>query len=132
MFKFDHVALSVENCERSIAFYQKLGFSFFKRYDDPSGALSIVLIKNENMILELFCYKNFEDLPEHCIEHSKDLSVIGTKHFGLCVGDIKKAAKRVVELGILSEMPEIKTGRLGRDYFFVKDPDGINIEIIQE
>ena len=71
-------------------------------------------------------------LPEHCEDNSKDLNGWGTKHFGLCVKDISKAATKIVELGILESLPEIKTGRLGRDYFFVKDPDGINVEIIEK
>lgn len=132
MFRFDHVAISVSNPEKSMEFYSKFGFAFFKRYDDPNGTLSITLLKNKKMILELFCYKDFKPLPEHCEDNSKDLNVLGTKHFGLCVKDISKAASKVVELGILKELPEIKTGRLGRDYFFVKDPDGINVEIIEK
>lgn len=132
MFSFDHVAISVSDTEKSMGFYEKLGFVFFKRYDDPKGTLSITLLKNKKMILELFCYKDFGKLPEHCKEHSKDLTVLGTKHFGLCVSDIKKAASKIVEVGILKDLPEIKTGRLGRDYFFVKDPDGTNVEIIEK
>ena len=89
-----------------------MGFEFFKRYDDPNGELSITLLKNKKMILELFCYKKFMPLPEHCEDNSKDLNVLGTKHFGLCVKDISKAATKIVELGILESLPEIKTGRL--------------------
>lgn len=55
MFRFDHVAISVQNPEKSMEFYSKLGFEFFKRYDDPNGELSITLLKNKKMILELFC-----------------------------------------------------------------------------
>lgn len=132
MFRFDHVAISVSNPEKSMEFYEKLGFVFFKRYDDPNGTLSISLLKNKKMILELFCYNKFIPLPEHCEDNSKDLNVLGTKHFGLCVKDISKAATKIVEVGILESLPEIKTGRLGRDYFFVKDTDGINVEIIEK
>jgi len=132
MFKFDHVALSVSNIKQSLNFYRKLGFSFYKEYNDPTGALSIVLLQNENMTLELFSYKNFKPLPEYRIDNSKDLEVVGTKHLGLCVDDIKQMAKIVVEKGVVDDVPVIKTGRLGRDYFFIKDPDGINIEIIQK
>ncbi len=131
MLKFDHVALSVTNVDESVKFYEKLEFSLSQRWDDPHGNLSIVLMKNSNMILEMFCYKNFKALPEYRQELSSDLEVIGTKHFGLCVEDINVAAKTLSEKEICIN-PKIAQGRLGRDYFFIKDPDGVLIEIIQE
>lgn len=131
MLKFDHVALSVTNVDESIKFYEKLDFSLSQRWDDPNGKLSIVLMKNSNMILEMFCYKNYKALPEYRHELSSDLEVIGTKHFGLCVEDINAAAKLLCQKEICTS-PIIAKGRLGRDYFFIKDPDGILIEIIQE
>lgn len=132
MFEFDHVALSVSNADKSIEFYKKLGFKFDKRYDAPDKSLSIVLLKNENMILELFCYKNYNELPKHCEDLAEDLVVLGTKHFGLAVEDVKTAAEFVTKNGICKSLPKIQTGRLGRDYFFITDPDGILVEIIQK
>ncbi len=132
MFKFDHIAISVSDFKRSVEFYKKLGFDFYKDYFDPEGKLVIVLLKNKNSILELFNYKLYKNLPEHCTDSGLDLQTLGTKHFGLNVKDIKKASKFMVKNGILEEQPTIKKGRLGRDYFFIKDPDGIWVEIIEE
>lgn len=131
MLKFDHVALSITDANESIKFYEKLDFSLSQRWDDPNGNLSIILMKNSNMILEMFCYKNYKALPEYRHELSSDLEVIGTKHFGLCVENINEAAKILCDKGICFN-PQIAKGRLGRDYFFIKDPNGILIEIIQE
>ncbi len=130
MLKFDHIALSVSSLASSIAFYQQLGFVPVQRWDNPDGTLAIALLKNENAILELFCYKNAHALPEYRQELSNDLQTIGTKHFALCTNNIQQSAKDLSAKGICKN-PKILTGRLGRDYFFIKDPDGILIEIIQ-
>lgn len=132
MFKFDHVAISVSDFERSEDFYKKLGFKFYKNYLDPEGRLVIVLLINDNVILELFNYKEYKPLREHCIDNGLDLQMLGTKHFGLCVKDLNKAAEFLVKNGILKQHPTIKKGRLGRDYFWIKDPDGVWVEIIED
>ena len=51
-------------------------------------------------------------------------------NLGLQVEDVKKAAAHLKEIGLVDEMPSISEGRLGRPYFFIKDPDGIFVEII--
>lgn len=90
------------------------------------------MIKLEKMILEIFHYKEKEELPEHSKELGKDLKTIGNKHFALGVKNIIKA-KEFVEINDLSESEIIiNKGRLGKPYFFIKDPNGILMEIIEE
>ena len=60
----------------------------------------------------------------------EDLKVKGAKHLGLQVQDVEKAACYLVESGLIDEKPTISEGRLGRPYFFIKDPNGIFVEII--
>lgn len=130
MFNFDHVSLSVKNIDISIKFYEKLEFKLYQRWDDSDKKLSIVLMKNGTMILEMFCYKTFRPLPEYRKLLSSDLEVLGTKHFGLNVENIVETSNYLSAIGICKN-PQIQKGRLGRDYFFIQDPDGILIEIIQ-
>jgi len=47
-------------------------------------------------------------------------------------GAIEKAIAYLLAENVIKERPEIKTGRLGRNYFFIPDPDGIMVEIICE
>ncbi len=88
------------------------------------------MLKLENTVLEIFCYQEHTKLPETAKKIATDLPVIGIKHFALGVVDIEKAKKFVVENNICSDV-ELKVGRLGKPYFFIADPDGILVEIIE-
>ncbi|MCQ2522392.1 MAG: VOC family protein [Lachnospiraceae bacterium] len=132
MFHIDHTALSVSDMETSVAFYEKLGFILDKKWVAEDGSLSIVMLLKEGTWLELFCYQDKEELPQSAKEIATDLKVMGTKHFALHVNDLEEAIAYLLQNELISDRPEIKTGRLGRDYFFISDPDGILVEIISE
>ncbi|MGN0346169.1 MAG: VOC family protein [Lachnospiraceae bacterium] len=130
MFTADHYAISVEDVEKCIVFYEKLGFSVIKDYKAEDGSVRIVQMKNNGFILEMFAYPDSEELPAFVNTLGEDLKVKGSKHLGLQVQNPEKAAKYLLETGLLEKMPEICKGRLGRSYFFIKDPNGIFVEII--
>lgn len=130
MFQADHYAISVGDVEKSIAFYEKLEFKKIKDYQAEDGTVRIVQMQNGNFILEMFCYPDSEKLPDFVNTLGEDLNVKGSKHLGLQVTDVEKAAAYLEETGLVNEKPLISQGRLGRPYFFIKDPDGIFVEII--
>ena len=130
MFQPDHYAISVGDVEKSISFYEKLEFEVIKDFSAEDGSVRIVQMENGNFILEMFCYPDSEKLPDFVNTLGEDLKVKGAKHLGLQVEDVKKAAAHLKEIGLVDEMPSISEGRLGRPYFFIKDPDGIFVEII--
>lgn len=130
MFNFNHVTISAENLEKTIEFYNKFCFKLHKEYHDDS--VDIVMLKLNNMILEIFHYPNYDSLPEHSKDLGIDLKTIGNKHFGLGVKDINKAKDFVEKNRINDDEINIKEGRLGKPYFFIKDPNGILMEIIEE
>lgn len=129
-FNINHVTISVKDMQISVEFYKKFGFTEYKNYSDES--VQIKTLKLENMVLEIFCYKEFEQMPEHAKDLGLDLKTIGTKHFGLGVKSVEKAKEFVLSNSIIQNEIEIHSGRLGKDYFFIKDPDGILVEIIEE
>jgi glyoxylase I family protein len=63
---------------------------------------------------------------------STDLPIIGTKHFGLRVDSVCKAKDDLVVQGLINQSVEIKQGRTGPRFFFIKDPDGILVEIAED
>ena len=129
MFNINHVAISVSNMDRSVDFYKKFGFVEFKQYKDEN--IEIRLLKLNNILLEIFCYKNFEKMPENAKDLSTDLKILGTKHFALSVESIEEGKKFIINNNI-NDNVEILIGRLGKKYFFIKDPDGILVEIIEK
>ena len=88
------------------------------------------MLKLSNTVLEIFCYKEYKELPETAKSTATDLPVLGTKHLALGVEDIEKAKEFVIKNNICKDV-EIRKGRLGKEYFFIKDPDGILVEIIE-
>lgn len=130
MFNINHVAISVTDIERSIEFYKKFGFQEFKSWKAEDDSIKINMLKLNNTVLEIFCYKEYTDLPETAKTTATDLPILGTKHFALGVDDIEKAKEFVIQNDICENI-DIKRGRLGKQYFFINDPDGILVEIIE-
>lgn len=130
MFNVVHVAISVSNIGRSIEFYKRIGFKEFKSWDAEDESIKIRMLKLNDFILEIFCYTNYIELPKTANSTATDLPVLGTKHFALGVSNIEKAKRWVLENKIADEVT-INVGRLGKPYFFIKDPDGILVEIIE-
>ena len=131
-FGVDHYAISVSDVDKSIAFYKLFGFEVIKDYTADDHSVRIVQMSNHSMIVEFFQYTVHGDLPEFVESLGTDLAVVGSKHIGFHVDDLDAAAQYLVENGVLDKKPAINTGRLGRDYFFIKDPDGIFVEIISK
>ena len=127
MFNISHVAISVTNAEKSIEFYKKFGFKEFKSWKAEDESIKINMLKLNNTVLEIFCYKEYIKLPDTAKSTATDLPVLGTKHFALGVENIEKAKEFVKNNEIVVENIEIKVGRLGKPYFFIQDPDGILI-----
>lgn len=88
------------------------------------------MLKLNNTVLEIFCYKEYTELPETAKTTATDLPVLGTKHFALGVQNIEQAKEFVLQNSIC-ESVDVKIGRLGKPYFFINDPDGILVEIIE-
>lgn len=102
----------------------------YREYNDEN--VDIVILKLGNMILEIFHYQEKTQLQEHSKNLGIDLKTIGNKHFGLGVKDIIEAKKFVEDNKLCDKEITITKGRLGKPYFFIKDPNGILFEIIEE
>ena len=132
MYSVHHIALSVINREESVSFYKKLGFDEVLLWEAEDKSLSITHLKNEQIVLELFCYANHISAPESIASTSADLPIIGTKHFGLRVDSIEQAKEDLIAKEIAPADIEIVEGRTGIRYFFVKDPSGILVEVVED
>jgi len=132
MYNIHHVALSVTDRTASVSFYEKLGFKQVHLWEAEDNSISITHVRLENFILELFCFKNHLPAPDTIHATATDLPIIGTKHFGLRVESIDAARNDLVAKGIVSPDIQITQGRTGPRYFFIEDPDGILVEIIED
>ncbi len=114
-----HVAIIVSS-EDSIRFYGLLGFNEMFRIDREYD--TVVLMNDGQLILEIFID------PRHPARSSNPEN-LGIRHIALttnqsideCMGDLKE--KGITEIG------PIMTDWIKKRFFYVKDPDGLPIEI---
>jgi glyoxylase I family protein len=131
MFSFHHVALTVSNIETSLKFYAIFGLRQVLEWQSDNKDLVIVHLKSGDMFLELFCYSR--NTAKVLSYHDNDLSQLGMKHFALKVESIEAAKKIIFTTGLAKkEDIEVKQGRTGIIYFFIQDPDGNWIEIVED
>lgn len=130
MFSFHHVALTVSDIEASIKFYSVLGLKQVLEWQSDNKDLMIAHLKSGDMFLELFCYSKNATVLSH---NKNDLSQLGIKHFALQVESIETAKKFILTAGLAKEEDiDIKQGRTGIVYFFIQDPDGNWVEIVED
>lgn len=130
-FSIHHAAISVNNMQDSIMFYEQFGFALALHWKDPAGELEIAHLKLRDNFLEIFWYKDQSPAPETASRLATDLPRVGVKHFALQVESVQEAKRFVEERGIATDV-EIREGKTGVTYFFIKDPSGILVEFLED
>ncbi len=126
----NHVALTVNNLEESIDWYtSKIGFALIDRYQNAQ--MEIARIKLNSIIIELFQVQGAQPLPDYRRDLMKDLQVIGTKHLCIEVPDLDKLLPKMKAKGI-EIVGETDTAYFGGRFIFIKDCNGILIELYQK
>jgi len=129
--KIAHIAISVSNIERTANFYRKhFGFCLAEKYSHKDIGLTIAVLKNGNSALELFEFKKHKRLPGYRKGLESDLRTLGVKHFSFEVADIEKILLRLRRAKVRLAT-DIRTFDNGCRYFFLKDPDGILVEVME-
>ena len=128
---FHHVAISVQDLSASVAFYKRFGFREALTWTDPTGDLVIKHMALGNFILEIFAYREAtgDGLPDRDL--ADDLKIRGVRHIGIRVIDVRKAHADLIAGGF-KPLAEVQRGRTGIEYFFIRDPDGIFVEFVQD
>lgn len=112
MVGLDHIALIVSS-EESLQFYQKLGFTEYKRIERSYD--TIVFMQCEQIVLEIFIDSKH---PKRVSEPEAN----GLRHIAFLVENLEEVMKLV-------ECEEIRTDWFGAKFTFTKDPDGQPIEL---
>jgi lactoylglutathione lyase len=117
-----HTCYRIGDIDRSVAFYEALGFKESTRFDLPDGATNVYLgLPGDGARLELT--KN----------PGVDGYELGTGygHIAITAGDLDGTLSRLDALGIAPEKPPYTVSDGGSRLCFVRDPDGYRIELIE-
>ena len=120
--KYLHTMVRVRDLEQSIAFYELLGLTETRRYENEGGRFSLVFLAppgQEDCPIELTYNCDGDDgLPSD------------GRHFGhlaYSVGNIYEMCKHLQDNGVVINRPP-RDGRMA----FVRSPDNVSIELLQD
>ncbi|OHA18070.1 MAG: hypothetical protein A3H57_04110 [Candidatus Taylorbacteria bacterium RIFCSPLOWO2_02_FULL_43_11] len=126
--RFSHTALSVKSIERSQKFYESVfNLKFKSRGERKELRVRFVnLVDNKGSMLELFEHDESLALEEDLMEFQK----AGIKHIAFEVESIEEVLDNAVKHGASIEW-QPKPGITVKRVAFLRDPDGIPIELIE-
>jgi len=138
-----HMGLQVTDLDRSLAFYRdilgfQVAFAWNPRapyigemvgYPDADIHAAILRLPGSDVMLELLEYRNVERTPV-----DTGTANPGTAHIAFFVDDLDDLYLRLTERGVESVSPPV-TPTIGPNEggraVYMKDPDGIRVELIQ-
>jgi lactoylglutathione lyase len=119
-----HTCYRILDVDRSVGFYEKLGFEELRRLPIRDEAVNVFMgLPGDGARLELTWNKDQDEPYE-----------IGTGygHIALTVDDLDASLERLAGDGIEPEKPPYRVREGGSRLCFVRDPDGYRIELIEK
>ena len=117
-----HTCYRIGEIDRSVEFYEKLGFEEVGRFPIRDEAINVFMgLPGDGARLEL------------TYNHGVDSYELGTgyNHIAITVGDLDGRLEQLAKLGIEPEKPPYSVREGGSRLCFVRDPDGYRIELIE-
>lgn len=139
MFCFDHVGITAVDFDATVRFYRALGFEMMKSWSDESRKMKACMMKNgEEKCIEIFHFENYIPAPDTVGRHferdgeaiEEDLPQIGIKHLAFRVKDLDETVEKLRGEGLCRGV-DIMDGGLGNRYLFVRDPNGVFVEFME-
>jgi glyoxylase I family protein len=135
--RIDHVSYTVGDIERSEAFYAYLGFERVNRYHEAgphtdrgtgveNADMDILLLRHPTggILLELIRYLRHPAEPAARNNH------VRSAHMGFVVGDMDAAYEALLARGVVF-VSEPNVDQYGEKWVYMRDPDGIPVELMQ-
>lgn len=116
-----HIAILCSEREASLRFYETLGFAVYESHVRPERNDEIIFVNSPGIVLELF-------ISAGNPQRVSGPEAYGLRHLALGVTDAQAAREKLMASGYAPEPIRTDTFN-GRKLFFVKDPDGLPIEL---
>ena len=118
-----HTCYRIGEIDRSVSFYEALGFEELRRMDIRDEAINVFMgLPGDGARLEL--------TYNHGVE-SYEMGT-GYNHIAVAVEDLDGTLTDLAEKGIDPEKPPYQVREGGSRICFVRDPDGYRIELIEK
>ena len=117
-----HTCYRIGNIDRSVAFYETLGFEELRRMDIRDEAVNVLMgLPGDGARLEL------------TYNHGVDSYELGSgyNHIAVSADDLDATLEELAKKGIEPEKPPYHVREGGNRICFVRDPDGYRIELIE-
>jgi lactoylglutathione lyase len=117
-----HTCYRIGDIDRSVAFYEALGFEETGRFPIRDEAINVFMgLPGDGARLEL------------TYNHGVDAYELGTgyNHIAITSADLDATLSNLAEQGIEPEKPPYTVRDGGNRLCFVRDPDGYRVEIIE-
>jgi len=128
-FKAHHVSLTVKNLKESIKWYQDI-FNCRLIHEYHSGEWNIALLSLDNFYIELIQSGKPLSLPSYRKNIMTDIKTVGTKHVCFQVNNLEETIKNLKKRS-LKIATNVDTAAFGGKFVFIKDCNGILIELYQ-
>lgn len=116
-----HIAILASDRARTVAFYESLGFDVTACYVRPERQDEIIMMTQGVVTLEVF-------IAAHHPPRVSGPEAYGLRHLALRTDDATAVRQHLIDRGYAPE--PLRTDDFdGRRMFFVKDPDGLPVEI---
>ena len=123
MSELIHTCYRITDIERSVAFYEKLGFEERRRIPIRDEATNVFMgLPGDGDRLELTF--------NHGVTEPYEIGT-GYGHIALTVDDLDSTLEGLAEVGIEPEKPPYSVREGGSRLCFVRDPDDYRIELIE-
>ena len=116
-----HIAIICSDREESLKFYSALGFTVAENHVRPQSHDEIIWMSGYGITLELFIDATHP-------ARVTNPEAYGLRHLALCTTDIEAAVQFLKQSGYQPE-PIRADSFTGEKMTFVKDPDGLPIEL---
>ena len=118
--KYLHTMVRVTDVDASLAFYNVLGLTEIRRYDNEGGRFTLIFLAAPG-----------DEQAQVELTHNWDPETLsGGRNFGHLayqVDDIYALCQRLMDAGVTINRPP-RDGRMA----FVRSPDGISVELLQK
>ncbi len=124
--KIHHIAITVNNLNESLKFYQDFfGFQLIKKFKKEDANAEFAFIKLNDYLMELW---KFTDIKVNTDDLS-DLKIKGIRHIAFAVENIDEIVSEFKKKGLNVSNP--KMGAAGHRFSFTNDPNGVALELYE-